>query len=76
MDFSPVENSPLFKTVGVANATSTAVGLLQINQANSEREDLSSLKVWVVNRQKNEKAERVEMHKRKLQMQEELEFSK
>lgn len=46
MDFSPVENSPLFKTVGVANATTTAVGLLQTNQANSEREDLSSLKVW------------------------------
>ena len=46
MDFNPVENSPLFKTVGVANATTSAVALLKANQEHSEREDLSSLKVW------------------------------
>lgn len=70
MDFNPVENSPLFKTVGDNDSpTTTAISLLQTNKANSEREDLSSLKVWEVNRQEIEKAEKVEMHKRKLQMQ-------
>jgi hypothetical protein len=70
MDFNPVENSPLFKTVGVIDGPATkAISLLQTNQANSEREDLSSLKVWEVNRQEIEKAEKVEMLKRKLQMQ-------
>ena len=69
MDFNPVENSPLFKTVGVIDSpATTAISLMQTNKANSEREDLSSLKVWDVNRQEIKKAEKVEMHKRKLQM--------
>jgi hypothetical protein len=60
MDFNPVENSPLFKTDGVIDgAKTTAMSLLQTNQANSEREDLSSLKVWEVQRQEIEKVERV-----------------
>jgi hypothetical protein len=51
MDFNPVENSPLFKTVGVIDGTkTTAMSLLQTNQENSEREDLSSLKVWEMQR--------------------------
>ena len=55
MDFNPVENSPLFKTVGVIDSpATTALSLMQTNQANSEREDLSSLKVWEVNRQEIE----------------------
>jgi hypothetical protein len=70
MDFNPVENSPLFKTVGVVDSpNNTAISLLQTNQANAEREDLSGLKIWEVKRQEIEKAERVEMHKRKIQLQ-------
>jgi hypothetical protein len=77
MDFNPVENSPLFKTVGVIDGTkTTAMSLLQTNQANSEREDLSSLKVWEMQRQEIEKVEIVEMHYRKLQLQRDLEISK
>jgi hypothetical protein len=70
MDFNPVENSALFKTVGVIDDPKiTAMSLLHTNQANSESEDLSGLKIWEAHRQIIEKTEKVEMHKRKLQMQ-------
>ncbi len=77
MDFNPVENSALFKTVGVIDdPKTTALSLLHSNQENLDREDLSSLKMWEIKREEIEKREKVEMHKRKLQMQYELEFSK